>query len=72
MKTWYFTFRSSQENAGYCQPIQANSCGEARQKMFDVYGEKWAFQYSEEKWNELKNDKCRWWDMEIELPIIKI
>jgi len=31
--------------------IQAEDAGEARQKMFDAFGPKWAFQYTEETYN---------------------
>lgn len=46
----YFTFGVGQELAGHVQPIKADSPEEAREKMFEVHGKKWAFQYSEEEY----------------------
>lgn len=48
MAVEYFTFGVGQELAGHVQPIKAESAEAARAKMFEVYGKKWAFQYSEE------------------------
>lgn len=54
LKKFIFTFGSSHHNAKLCQPIYAKDYESARQKMFDIYGDKWAFQYSEEEWDEWK------------------
>ena len=52
-QTWYFTFGCGQENAGKYVKIKG-TYESARQKMFDRFGDKWAFQYSENEW---KNNK---------------
>ena len=52
MSEYYiFTFGQGQEHAGHYVKI-FGTYGEAREKMFDRYGEKWAFQYSAEDWKE--------------------
>lgn len=50
-KNWIFTFGCGQQNEGYYVKI-FGTFSEARQKMFDRYGNKWGFQYSEDEWNE--------------------
>lgn len=45
--------------------------GEARKKMFDRYGDKWAFQYSAEEWDGWKKDPRRAWYMEKEMCVIE-
>lgn len=72
MGKWYFTFGGKQPNEGMCQPIIAPSFGAARQKMFELHGERWAFQYGEDQWNSWKNDPTRYWPMESELPTIEV
>lgn len=52
MKKWYFTFGCGMAFEGYVQVVYADSYEEARSKMVDVYGIKWAFQYSEEQWQK--------------------
>ena len=50
MSEYYiFTFGQGQEHAGKYVKIYG-SYNDAREKMFDRYGEKWAFQYSAEEW----------------------
>jgi hypothetical protein len=66
----YFTFGCGQENEGYVQPIIASSYGKAREKMVEMHGARWAFQYSEEQWNEMLADKNRCFELEKELPTI--
>jgi len=70
-KTWYFTFGVGHHNAGKCQPILASSWDSARAKMFELYGDKWCWQYPAEKWEEMKNDTTRTYPLEEELPIIE-
>lgn len=73
MQTWYFTFCSDDpKNGGYCQPIKASSFGAARAKMFEMYGSRWAFQYSEKQWLKMKNDPSRWYPMEQELELVEV
>jgi len=70
MKKFYFTFGSGQKFGGYCQPIVAESWVVAREIMFDNFGADWAFQYSEEEWIRIQNDKNRRWEIERELATI--
>lgn len=72
MSVWYFTFCSDHALGGYCQPIKASSWGAARAKMFEMYGEKWGFQYSESEWQSLKNDPRRWYPLERELDLVVV
>jgi len=67
---YYFTFCGYHELAGYCQPIEAKDYGTAREKMFELHGSRWGFQYSEDEWQGIKNDTNRWWPMEKELETI--
>ena len=63
---WYFTFGCGQERAGHYVQI-FGTFGEARVEMFRRYGSRWAFQYSEKQWNEMKNDPDRRWEWPTEL-----
>ena len=65
-ESWIFTFGCGQKHSGHYVKI-SGSFYEARQKMFDRFGDKWCFQYSEEEWERMKNDPKRFWDMETEL-----
>jgi hypothetical protein len=67
---WIFTFGCGQEHAGRYVKIRG-TFNQARQKMMDRYGEQWGFQYSEEKWEEMKNNPNRCWPMETELETIE-
>ena len=55
MKNYYFTFGSGHHDIhgrslmGYYVKIEAEDSMTARILMFDCFGAKWAFQYSEEK-----------------------
>ena len=44
MKDYYFTLASNQGGPG-CVAVHAKDSEEAREIMFSVYGQKWAFQY---------------------------
>lgn len=68
MNEWIFTFGCGQALAGKCVRI-SGTYGEARQKMMEVFGDKWAFQYSLEEWEQMKNDPNRMWPMEEELDL---
>ena len=48
-KAWYFTFCGNHKYPNGYVKIFANDFGEARQKMFDMYEDKWGFQYTEEE-----------------------
>lgn len=67
---WIFTFGVGQENGGKYVRIKG-TYREAREKMCNKYGDKWAFQYPEEEWDEYKNDPSRDWEMETELETIE-
>ena len=49
VENWYFTFGFGQQFPNGYVKISAASYGEAREEMVRQYGDKWAFQYSEEK-----------------------
>lgn len=49
---WIFTFGCGQEHAGFYVKF-FGTYSEAREKMFEHFGDKWAFQYSEEQWNTI-------------------
>ena len=67
-QSWVCTFGQSTETYGdranKAVRVFANSYGEARQKMFERYGNKWAFQYSAEEWERFENDPERFWYLE--------
>lgn len=71
MNKWYFTFGIRHLQAGYCQPIIAIDEHAARNKMFELHGRSWAFQYSSEEWERHRSDPTRGWALEIELPTIE-
>ena len=71
MEEYYiFTFGSNQGLEGCAVKIKGNY-EEARNKMFDYFGDKWAFQYSEAQWKELENDPNRRWPMERIIKVIE-
>ena len=49
---WYFTFGCGTKHADRYVKITTSDYGRARQLMFERYGKKWAFQYSEEEYDE--------------------
>lgn len=65
-KKFYFTFGCGQYEGKY-QVVMAYDSNEARAKMINVHGDKWAFQYAEEEWNIMRDDPHRFWPMESEL-----
>ena len=65
---WIFTFGSGQPNGGHYVKFYG-TYGEARDKMFAKYGNKWGFQYSEKEWEYYKNDPNRTWELETELEV---
>ena len=71
MKKYYFTFMG--DDLLYhnkVQPILAEDYGAARSLMFGRYGDKWAFQYTQEQWEEWENKRPWYYPKEIELPPI--
>jgi hypothetical protein len=67
MPKFIFTFGCGQKHSGYCQPIFAPDYMTARRKMFELYDDKWAFMYFNEKWEEMKNNPRRLFKLETEL-----
>lgn len=68
MTEYIFTFGCGQPLAGKCVRI-SGSYGEAREKMCRIFGDKWAFQYSAEEWEKMKNDPHRTWPLEEEIEL---
>lgn len=65
---WIFTFGCGQPHAGKYVKIKG-SFDEARAEMIKRYGKEWAFQYSAESWEKMKNDPETRWLMETELEV---
>lgn len=72
MGKWYHTFGCGQINEGKVQPIIATTYEKSRQKMFELYGNKFAFSYPEKEWLELVNNVNRGYRIETELPTITV
>ena len=67
---WYiFTFGCGQHYEGQYVKIRGDY-GTARAKMVERYGLNWAFQYSEEQWNEWLKTKPFYIPAETELETI--
>lgn len=70
---WIFTFGVGQEHGGRYVKIHG-TFEEARQKMFDEFGTKWCWQYSENEWKEFE-EKAKngtlGWTMETLLKVIE-
>lgn len=66
---YIFTFGVGQKHGGYYVKIKG-TYGGARQKMFDKYGKEWAFQYSEEQWQDWLNRKPEYVEAEELLEVI--
>ena len=49
-QTFYGTFGMSNENKNCFVVIRAENRMKAREQMFDMYDNKWAFLYSETEW----------------------
>ena len=49
-ENWYFTFGSGQAYDGRFVTY-FGTMEEARNRMFDSFGDKWSMQYSEKQWN---------------------
>lgn len=65
-RNWIFTFGSNHQFAGKYVKI-FGTYESAREEMFRVFGDKWAFQYPEETWKDMEDDPKRMWPMEEEL-----
>ena len=53
MEKFIFTFGVGTPLGNRCQPIIASSYGQAREKMFEIYGSKWCGQYDEAHWKDV-------------------
>ena len=67
---WIFTFGWGQPHENTYVKIWG-TFESARQKMFDKYGDMWAFQYSEEKWNNWLETKPNYIPTETLLEVIE-
>ena len=68
---WFvFTFGDGQPHAGQYVRIWGTYT-EARQKMVDKYGREWAFQYTNEQWQDWLHKKPIWLPAETLLEEIK-
>ena len=60
MEEYYiFTFGVGQENANKYVKIYGDWIT-ARKKMFDRFGDNWAFQYSKEEWDAWEKERPSW------------
>ena len=62
---YIFTFGQNSPNRGRCVKL-FGSYTETRKKMFELFGCKWAFQYSEADWNKICEDETI--QHEVEIP----
>lgn len=65
-QNWIFTFGSGQPHEGHYVKI-FGTYGDARDEMFLRYGRNWAFQYSEDEWNDWMKRKPYWIPAETEI-----
>lgn len=56
MEKFIFTFPGNHPLKNYIQPIFAKDVNTARAKMFERYGNKWGFFYTEEKWRQWEKE----------------
>lgn len=49
-QTWYFTFGFSQPNARCYYVVREATGDQARERMFELFGREWGFQYDEVAW----------------------
>lgn len=56
MNKYIFTFGSNHLYQGFYQPIYASNSILAREKMKELHGLKWAFQYTEKEWKETQEE----------------
>ena len=69
-KYWIFTFGVGQKHGGYYVKIKGTFRG-ARAVMIERYGLEWCWQYSQEEWDEIVNDKTRSYPLETEMEVIE-
>lgn len=52
MEKFYFTFGNGHEHENKYVVIETDDYEEAREEMFSRFGNKWAFQYTEDEWTD--------------------
>lgn len=67
-KTWVFTFGCGQPNEGKFVRF-SGTYAEAREQMFNHFGDTWVFQYSEEEWADWERRRPFYYPAETELII---
>lgn len=64
MPKYYFTFGFGQKHENCFHVINAPNSEKAREKMFERFGKKWAFQYDKKSWyNEDKISQQEMWNL---------
>ena len=56
MKKHIFTFGQRHKYRDRHQEIFASTPDQAEEKMFEVHGRDWAFQYTEQQWEQSKSE----------------
>jgi len=64
-----FTFGEGQEYMGHFVVVWANNDTIARADMISAYGNKWAFQYTEDEWKAWEHGKAAALGLEVETEI---
>lgn len=69
---WIFTFGSGHKHQGFFVRIYG-TYHQARDLMIEKYGTAWAFQYSQEEWDEwvMANANSRYMPTEKELEVLR-
>jgi hypothetical protein len=57
-QNWYFSFGCGQVNHGHYIKLFGTRA-ETREKMFNIYEDKWSMQYSEIQWQNPSEDSIR-------------
>lgn len=67
-ENWIFTFGCGQVNKGHFVRIHG-TFSEARRKMYEKYGDKWSFQYSEKEWEDWCKNAPKYIPRETEMYV---
>ena len=67
---WIFTFGEGHDYPGYYVRVFGNF-SEARMKMVEKYGTKWAFQHPLKEWEEWEKERPLYFPIEKELEVIE-
>lgn len=65
---WIFTFGHGQPFQGKYVRIEGEYM-DARNQMYNIFGDKWGFQYSIDEWRKMENDKDRMYPLETEISL---